>query len=178
MISRKRVLKTVFIALSLASTLFICASYYDYNEYKPVLMERDAMENAVESTSARAIVFSGKIYRYQNYMFLVDKSLGVHVYDISNPAEPQNKGFIVIPGCSEVAVSDGYLYANSAVDLLSINILNFPAIDVTDRKRNLFPEIAPPDGYIPGQFNKRSRPENTVIIDWIANDESNNIRLE
>lgn len=140
---------------------------YDYYGYKPVLMERDKMESAVEASASRELINPGKIYCYQNFMLVVEKKIGVHIFDISNAESPQNKGFLIIPGCSEVAVSNGYLYANSAVDLISIKIDSYPEISVTDRKRDLFPELLSPDGYIPEKYAERNRPENTVIIDWI-----------
>jgi len=59
------------------------------------------------------------------------------------------------------------VYADNAVDLVAFTF-DGNGIQVLDRNRDVFPELSPPDlsGYIPFEFTKEERPENTVIVRW------------
>ena len=66
--------------------------------------------------------------------------------DNSNPKEPTLVGFINIPGNIDIAIKDDVLYADSAVDLIALNLANPLEISVSKRISNVFPIIPPPDG--------------------------------
>ncbi|MBT8232801.1 MAG: hypothetical protein KJN84_09240, partial [Bacteroidia bacterium] len=67
-------------------------------------------------------------------IFINELYKGVHVIDNSNPATPTNTAFINIPGNLDVAIKGNKMYADSYVDLLTIDItdLQNPTIDCRD----------------------------------------------
>jgi len=66
----------------------------------------------------------GKIYVYNDYLFIVDRGSGIHIFNNASPASPQNLGFIQLVGCADVAVRNDVLYVDSYLDLLSFDITN------------------------------------------------------
>lgn len=73
---------------------------------------------------AKPISSSGKISLYGNYVFIAETLKGVHIVDISNTSSPRNLSFLNIPGCMDIALRNGYLYANSGRDLVIFNVNN------------------------------------------------------
>ena len=137
--------------------------------YTPVLMERAAMEAAVRTEPPRTLVNTGKLYKYREYLFISELFEGIHVINNANPLLPKKIGFIRIPGCVDMAVKDGYLYADNATDLITFNLNNPENPTMVHRVKDVFPELLPPDhnmADIPSSYSKNERPENTVIVKW------------
>jgi hypothetical protein len=68
---------------------------------------------------------------------------GIHIIDNSDPSNPVNLKFIEIPGNVDLAIKGNILYADSYVDLLSIDISDLDNIVEVDRDTNVFPYIIP-----------------------------------
>lgn len=81
----------------------------------------------------------GKIATIGNYLFQVEEGMGIHVFNIANPAVPQKLSFIKIPLCNEVTLKGNFLYTNNANDLVVLNISNISNIAVSSRIENAFP---------------------------------------
>ncbi|MBN2520845.1 MAG: hypothetical protein JXB17_10100 [Bacteroidales bacterium] len=144
-----------------------------YYEYTPVLMNRESIEKSVYTTSAIAINKTGKIYVKDSLFFISEKQKGVHVINNANPAVPINTGFINVPGCVDIAVKGNILYLDNAVDLIAVDISEYPDITITERIKNIFPESCPPGyDYIPDKYLPSNRPKNTVIVRWIKKGEA------
>ncbi len=109
----------------------------------PVYLSYDQLRSAVKMTTAREMNNPGKIYFKDQYIFINEKMKGVHVYDVSDPANPQNKGFIEIPGNIDIAIKDNILYADSYIDLVSIDVSSFSKIAEVGRVKNVFPYTLP-----------------------------------
>jgi len=101
------------------------------------------LRSAVKMSTAREMNNPGKIYFKDNFIFINEKMKGVHVYDVSNPNNPQNKGFIEIPGNVDIAIKDNILYADSYVDLVAIDVSSFSAIKEVGRVEKVFPYTLP-----------------------------------
>ncbi|NEN24381.1 hypothetical protein G3O08_12790 [Cryomorpha ignava] len=94
-----------------------------YTANVPEYMNLDdwrAMDIAAENP--RDLSEPGKIYIYQDYLFIVERGVGVHILNNANPAAPQNLAFLTIPGCVDLAVFNNALYVDSYYDLLSFDI--------------------------------------------------------
>jgi hypothetical protein len=143
-------------------------SYDYYSEYKPILMERSALENSISFKNARQMCQTGKIYFKDNYIFINEKYSGIHVIDNSNPESPENIGFITVPGSIDMAIKNNILYVDNAVDLVAIDLSGeLENLFVTKRIKSSFPEHLPPDGKTPKpEFSVENRPANTVIVAW------------
>lgn len=163
-------MKKIKTTLLLGVAAVLMSTYYEpgwQTDYSPVLLSRSDLTKSISYKEARGFNRPGKIHLYQQQIFIVEKFEGIHVIDNSNPESPENRGFIQIPGCMDVAVKNNVLFADNAVDLVSIDISDFPDIKELDRFHDVFPEHTPPDkDYIPSKFSSRVRPKNTVITKW------------
>jgi len=142
-----------------------------YNaQYKPILMKRSELESAIQLKDSTSIQNPGKIYFKDGYIFISEKYKGIHIINNKDSLHPKNTAFIQIPGCVDIAIKNNTLYVDNAVDLVAIDISTIHSkqnITVTKRVKNVFPEITPPGlDFVPYQFSKDNRPDNTVIVAW------------
>ncbi len=159
------------------STLALCIVCYGFSyewrddertNYTPILMSYGDLTKSIESVPAKEIEQAGKITIFQSNIFIVDKYKGVHIFDNSEIGFPKPAGFIQIPGCMDISIKNNVLFADNSVDLVSIDLKEFPKITVLDRVKYVFPEPLPPDlDYIPSQYTSKNRPNDTVIIEWV-----------
>ncbi len=163
-------MRKIYYLLLIIPFLFTSSSYEFYNpsDYYPILMERSELDKSVFVRENQEITEPGKIYYKDQMIYLNEKYKGIHVIDNSNPASPEKIAFINIPGCIDIAIKNNNLLADNAIDLVSIDLSGgVPALKVSKRVRNVFPESTPPDlDYIPAVFNHSNRPENTIIVAW------------
>lgn len=138
--------------------------------YSPIFMTRDEMENAVRLESPRPMLDPGKIYYKQPYLYIVEKYKGVHIFDNSNPENPENIGFIHIDGIRDIAMKSDVLYADNSVDLIAVQI-NSPvtSVVVTKRLRNYFQEMLTPDGLPLASGLYNNKPANSILVGWKTN---------
>lgn len=136
--------KKVLLILSLITLVFVsCDSnddndgYADYQVARALVMSKAEFANSVDIIAPRPIDESGKIYTYQDYIFINDKYEGVHVIDNSNPQQPQKISFIKIPGNVDVSVKDNFLFADSLMDLVVLDISDINNIQQVNRLENV-----------------------------------------
>jgi hypothetical protein len=91
-------------------------------------------------SKAKEIGKAGKIYNYKdgNIILINEKNLGIHIIDNSDKMHPKAKSFIELPGNIDIAVKDGYLYADSFTDLVVIDIRDLDDIKIVKRKEDTF----------------------------------------
>lgn len=117
------------------------SGYYDYTPY---FMERSELEKSVfYSDAPRKMQNPGKIWVNGDKIFVNERYKGVHIIDNSNPESPVQTGFIVAPGCLDMAVKGNYIYVDNAVDLVAFDMAQKK---VTERLKGYFPEPVSPDG--------------------------------
>jgi len=140
----KSILNFSFILL-LAASLFItgcqndtCTRTQDYNAFQPVYKLLEDMRVPVTYESPTSLTAPGKIFYYNGYLFINELNTGIHVYDNHDPSNPKNVGFINIPGNLDMAVHDHYLYVDSYLDLVAIDISNPEAPVEADRTNDVF----------------------------------------
>lgn len=139
-------IQNIFIAaviLILALTSCTDQVFETFIANSPVYLGFDDLRASVKLTSSREMNRPGKIYFKDQYIFINEQMEGVHVFDVSNPANPQSKGFIEIPGNVDIAIKGNILYADSYVDLVSIDVSNLSKVSETGRVKNLFPYTLP-----------------------------------
>lgn len=167
----KRFLFLLFIPLAFGLFFFGKKAHYS-TKYLPVLMDKEELKQSIKSVAAQPLKRPGKMYLREPYIFINEKYKGVHIINNLDPKNPQNVGFIAIPGCIDMAVKGNYLYADNAIDLVTIDISDVFNVKEVHRISNLFPEHIPPnETYIPEQFQEGNRIKNTVIVEWILNTE-------
>jgi hypothetical protein len=125
-----------------------CPTSYVTTVYEPVYMSWDEFrsEAAVGQTEPRDIQDAGKIYVFDDLIFVSEPGKGIHVVDQRDPSDPVAVSFIEIPGTVDIAVlqEDGrtLLYADSFVDLLVFEITPDPqafSSELVRRVEDVFP---------------------------------------
>lgn len=140
--------KTIpFIALALMGIMIVslssclkdeCTEERFFIEYRAVYAQEDEFRVDPEFTTSRALENTGKIYFYDNYILINELYEGVHIIDNSQPSNPRNIGFISIPGNVDVAIREGYMYADNYTDLLTIDIRDLENPTIVCRDENVF----------------------------------------
>ena len=116
--------------------------YYSVNE--PVFTSAEAFRNSIKVTSkAHELGDCGKIYFYNNHLYISEPGKGIHIIDNTNPSHPQVKGYIEIAGNQDMVVWGNRLYADALVDLVWFDLSNPSQPVLTGRMKNLFPEALP-----------------------------------
>ncbi len=140
--------------------------YEDYLVAKPLTITTEEFNAGVDIIAPLPIEESGKIYAYENYVFINDKYKGVHVIDNSNPASPEKIAFIKIAGNVDISVKNNYLYADSIADLMVLDISDIYNIRIVDRLKNVLgSNIVWPvdvDFFDYGEIDY----ENEIIVGW------------
>ena len=131
-----------------------------YTYYEPVYEFKSIVLASVKSEAPRTFQQTGKLIKYNNYIFLNEINKGVHVIDNTNPSNPKNIRFISVPGNLDIAVRNNCLYADVFTDLLSIDISNLDNVVLKKVVPGIFPDR--------NQNAMSSYDSNKYVIDWIA----------
>lgn len=131
--------------------------------YRPIYASES--EREIKTLSPREIQDPGKIYVINDYLLLVDRLKGIHVFDNEDPENPQNIGFIQVTGSNDVAVRNNILYADQASDLLAIDISNPENVKVASRVKDVFP-FGSQYPQQEGVYFECPDPEKGLVIGW------------
>ncbi len=142
-LSRFSLLALLFgMGLSLSSCLKdTCEATTTYAAFEPVYVSADDFRQPIQAAAPRSLEEPGKIYVFQDYLFINERHKGIHVIDNSNPASPQPVSFIEIPGNVDMAVRGNLLYADNYVDVVSIDISNPAAPVFAGRSEAVIPHF-------------------------------------
>ncbi len=140
------------------------ANYKEYTGYKPVYMSYNDLRESVRSTNIRELENPGKIYYKDNYIFIVEELKGIHVYDNSDNSSPAPVSFVEIPGVIDIAISGYYLYADSYIDLVVLNVQDPENINEAYRLKDVLPYTVPPhdSDYPEGRVDS----DKGVVLEW------------
>ncbi len=132
------------LALCVMAVTFFCCDTND-EQYEtvqvatPELMSKSDFRKQVEIIPPKpSLNETGKIYAYNEYIFVTDVGKGVQVIDNSDPKAPKAITFIKIPINEDISVKDNVLYADSATDLLTFDISNINNIVLKQRLKDVF----------------------------------------
>ncbi len=127
------------ICISLTSCLKDdCSEVRSFVEFEQVYVQPVEFRVDIKTVEARPMEETGKIYFYNNYIFINEQYEGVHVIDNTNPASPQNIAFIDIPGNLDIAIKGNIMYADNYADLLTIDISDMQNPNLTCRDEEVF----------------------------------------
>lgn len=104
----------------------------------PELMSKSEFRKSVKIKAPQPITQTGKIYIYNDYVFVNDVNKGVHILDNSNPKLPQSAAYIEIPGTEDISIKNNILYADSATDLVVFDISNINNVKFLERLEDVF----------------------------------------
>ena len=138
-----------------------CTQTRVFRQYTPVSLTTNQVRMGLNVTSARGLVNPGKLYTKDGYLFINESKQGIHVIDNRDPANPKPLAFINIPGNGDMAVRDNFLYADSYMDLVTLDISNLADIREVARSQNVFTQ-GQFDG---GRWYYNTSGNNTIIQD-------------
>lgn len=126
----------------LISTLFLqgCIKYKDdplCSQYKYLTF--DELRQKVKVLPSQKIENAGKIYVYNDLLLVSEVNKGVHIINNQDKSNPKQIAFIKIYGNIDMAVKDGYLYLDSFMDLVVVNLNDLNDIQESKRVENVFP---------------------------------------
>ncbi|MDR7131411.1 hypothetical protein J2X69_003775 [Algoriphagus sp. 4150] len=115
---------------------------YTYHTMIPVYLEMsDVRARIINTEAAKPLDNPGKIYIYEDYLFINEPTKGIHILNNSNPANPVNLSFIPIEGNVDMAVNGSILYADNYVDLLAFDISTIDDIRLVKRVEDVFTQM-------------------------------------
>jgi hypothetical protein len=145
-------MKRFHIFLSIVCTFLLiscakdkCTTKTTYLKYTPIYKSVDEIRQPISFESARELKNPGKIYLYHSFILVNEQLEGIHIFDNSNPSNPVNLGFLKIQGNLDMAIKNNMLYADSYIDLLTIDLSNPLNATLVDRDNNVFPSYGTDD---------------------------------
>lgn len=128
--------------LSVSCDLDQCEQTITYTKAIGVYVDMDEVRSQELIEPARFDIENpGKIYLNEDLILISEKGKGVHVIDNSIPSNPTNVRFVNVPGSYEMYVDRGYLYINSYMDMVKIDISDPTNIKVVDRIPDAFSHL-------------------------------------
>lgn len=151
-------------------------TYVRYTANSPVYMSYSDLRNAVKTVEPQPLENPGKIYFKDNYIYINEYMKGIHVYDNSNPADPKQVSFIEIPGNVDMAIRKNFLYADSYIDLVVMDISDLKNPKEIDREDSIFEYTLPKydEDYELAQIDQKKG----VVIDWEVKEVKELVRHE
>jgi hypothetical protein len=139
----KKTLIIVMVGIMLVSCQDKIMEHYKILE--PIYMSyTDLRKPIVSVDSLKELQNPGKIYFWNNYIFVSEQGKGIHVIDNSDPSKPIFKSFIKIPANVDMSIKDGILYADSYIDFVAIDISDIMNVKEIKRIEKLFQYTLPP----------------------------------
>lgn len=162
-------MKNTLLILSLAilaGSFSSCKKYKNKEVYAnvPVYMDYEEFRSSFSFKKQEPLENPGNIYLHNQYIFVCDEDKGIHVLDNSDPTLPHKLGFMKIYGNTQIAIKDHYLYANSFMDLLVIDIATVTNPILVSRLEDVFTYSTPgtDDQYPVANVYK----DKGVVVDW------------
>jgi hypothetical protein len=116
-----------------------CEQTVTYVTLVPEYVSFEDMRGMVNSEGPRDLQNPGKMYFFNNFIFISELNEGVHVINNQDPSNPHREAFIVVPGNRDLAVKGNVLYVDSYTDLVSIDISDPLNASELSRREDIFP---------------------------------------
>lgn len=166
-----RIQKILFPVLMLALFLGSCAdkTLRTYTANTPIYQSlEDWRSTEFAVTSPEPMVHPGKIYIYNDLLFVNEFLKGVHIIDNSNPAAPVKLGFLEVLANVDMAAFNQTLYLDSYSDLLAFDISDVMNPRLIHRVEDVFnfTNYALLEGYNPDYPQARVYSDKGVVLGW------------
>ena len=125
-----------------------CLQEVTYIKYTPVYESYENIRAEIRSEAPRELENPGKIYFYQDHIFINEIHKGIHIIDNSDPENPTPTSFIPILGNIDIVIKNNQLIVDNYTDLLTIDITDLNQVRLTNRQENVFPGIEDENGII------------------------------
>jgi len=106
---------------------------------EPVYLSYDDLRNNYPRIQhAQEIQKAAKMTVYGDTLFINEKNKGIHVIDNQDKSNPQNLYFIEIPGNIDIAIKNGFMYVDSFVDLVVLDVSDINNMTTVFREKGVF----------------------------------------
>ncbi len=136
-----------------------CVTKSHYTYFQPVYTTLETLREGVKIEEPSEIHHPGRLYYKDGFLFINEVNEGIHIIDDREPAQPEKVGFLRIPGNTELAMRGQYLYANSYVDLVVLDLSDPAAPVEVGRAENLFNSFS--------IYGYGVDPVRGVVTDWV-----------
>jgi hypothetical protein len=140
-----------------------CRETRTFVQFTPVFLTKAQIRTDIKMEPERKLENPGKMYFYNNFLFINDQGKGIHVYDLKYISSPTKIGFYSIPGNFDIAVKNNILYADNVMDLIALDITDVYTPKLVKRiedYQNRYGTYEPPTYYA---YSIRSN--QTLIVD-------------
>ena len=137
--------------------------------YKPVYVPVEEAKE-IKLLGPRDVVTQGKIYIKDQYIYVGDVNLGVHIIDNSDPEHPQKLAFLQIYGNHDIAIKGETLYADNLEDLIAIDISDRENPSVIKRIENVYdlPNQEYPENLPYHTWFECVDPAKGYVVGWVS----------
>lgn len=137
--------------------------FYSVTGLKPVYISHDSLP-LIYNLPPQPVVNSGPIFLQDSLFFMVEMRKGIHVFNVSDSANPLSLTFLKIPAVTDFTLSGNMLYADNGTNLVTINLANLYSIQVMYTQQDVFLPMLFPNNYS-GRFECVD-PKKGIVIDW------------
>lgn len=134
----RKILPVLLLAILQWSCSDECTQTRTYTVWVPYTVGYETILKGISTSGPQDLKEPGKIYAYNQYLLIGEVKKGIHVIDNSNPRLPKAVSFINIPGVLDFVIKDNVLYADSYMDLVSLDLSNPLQVTETGRKARMF----------------------------------------
>ncbi len=129
---------TTLMFLGTSCTKDKCRQEVTYTKYSPVYATYEDIRADIRSEAPRELENPGKIYFYQDHIFINEYLQGIHIIDNSDTENPTPISFIPILGNIDMAIKNNQLIVDNYTDLVTIDISDLNQVRLTNRQEDVF----------------------------------------
>lgn len=133
--------------------------------YAPIYATNADWQN-IKSEGPKNIINGGKIYSYNQWTFVMDAGLGIHVINTSQPENAIKTAFIRVPGCNEISIKNNILFTDNHTDLICIDISDIQHVKVTSRMEKVYQGVNQEGPPVNGVYFECPEKSKGMIIGW------------
>lgn len=115
-----------------------CRQEVTYTKYDPVYSTYEEIRAEIQSEAPRDLENPGKIYFYQNHIFINEFLKGIHIIDNTNPENPTPVSFIPVLGNIDMAIKNDQLIVDNYTDLVTLDISDLNQVRLLNREEDVF----------------------------------------
>ncbi|MFN8279314.1 MAG: hypothetical protein U0V49_03425 [Saprospiraceae bacterium] len=115
-----------------------CVEEQTFFRYDPIYRTLTQIRNSLQIKEPEELVSPGKIYVYDQYLFIGEQKKGIHIYDNSDPHHPLQISFISIEGNQEFAIQNDVLYADNYIDIVALDVSDPRSPKFICRRENVY----------------------------------------
>lgn len=160
-------MKKAILGLSLFLLFFSGKSSFTVEGFKPIYIP-ESEAKVIKALPPQEMTIQGKIYIKDQYIFIGDVNLGVHVFDNSDPKNPEKIKFLQIYGNHDISIKGNMLYADNLTDLVTIDISDLNNPKEVKRIEGVYKLLSQhyPENVSWGTYFECVDPEKGFVVGW------------